>query len=90
LLILVLAGSGALANALPIAVVITLLIGIVTISYRQTIRAYPSGGGAYIVAHENLGRGAGLLAGAALMVDYVLTVSVSVAAGVLAVTSAVP
>src|SRR3970282_2333970 len=61
-----------------------------TISYRQTIRAYPSGGGAYLVAHETLGRGAGLLAGAALLVDYVLTVSVSVAAGVAAVTSAVP
>jgi len=90
LLILVLAGSGALGNALPIAAVIALLIAIVTISYRQTIRAYPSGGGAYIVAHENLGRGAGLLAGAALLVDYVLTVSVSVAAGVAAVTSAVP
>jgi len=90
LLILVLAGSGALDNALPISAVIGLLIVIVTVSYRQTIRAYPSGGGAYVVAHENLGRGAGLTAGAALLVDYVLTVSVSVAAGVAAVTSAVP
>jgi amino acid transporter len=90
LLILVLAGSGALKWSLPIAGVIALLIVIVTASYRQTIRAYPSGGGAYVVAHENLGRGAGLTAGAALLVDYVLTVSVSVAAGVAAVTSAVP
>ncbi len=66
------------------------LIGIVTVSYRQTIRAYPGGGGAYIVAYTNLGRFAGLVAGAALLVDYVLTVSVSTSAGVAAVTSAVP
>lgn len=90
LLMLVLAGSGALHNSLPIAAVIVLLLAIVTTSYRQTIKAYPGGGGAYIVAHENLGRGPGLLAGSALLVDYVLTVSVSVAAGVAAVTSAVP
>jgi len=90
LLVLLLAGSGALHNALPIAAVITLLLAIVTLSYRQTIKAYPSGGGAYIVAHDNLGRNAGLTAAAALMVDYTLTVSVSVAAGVAAVTSAVP
>jgi len=90
LIILVLAGSGALHNSLWIAGLIALLLGIVTISYRQTIKAYPSGGGAYIVAHENLGRGPGLVAGAALLVDYVLTVSVSVAAGVAAVTSAAP
>ncbi len=90
LIVLVLAGSGALHNALPIAGVIALLLAIVTLSYRQTIKAYPSGGGAYIVAHENLGRGPGLLAAAALMVDYTLTVSVSVAAGVAAITSASP
>src|SRR5438552_1424371 len=90
LLILLLAGSNTLHYALPIAGVIALLIVIVTASYRQTIRAYPSGGGAYIVALENLGRGAGLTAGAALLVDYVLTVSVSVAAGIAAVTSAIP
>ncbi len=90
LIVLVLAGSGALNRAMPIAMVITLLLGIVALSYRQTIRAYPSGGGAYIVAHENLGLGAGLLAAAALLVDYTLTVSVSVAAGVAAITSAVP
>lgn len=90
LIVLVLAGSGALHNSLPIAAVIAALIIIVTVSYRQTIRAYPSGGGAYIVAYTNLGRMAGLVAGAALLVDYVLTVSVSTSAGVAAVTSAVP
>jgi len=90
LIVLVLAGSGALHHSLPIAGVIALLIIIVTVSYRQTIRAYPSGGGAYIVAYTNLGRMAGLVAGAALLVDYVLTVSVSTSAGVAAVTSAVP
>ena len=77
LIVLVLAGSGALHNSLPIAAVIAALIMIVTVSYRQTIRAYPSGGGAYIVAYTNLGRMAGLVAGGALLVDYVLTVSVS-------------
>ncbi len=90
LIVLVLAGSGALHNALPIAAVIGLLLVMVTLSYRQTIKAYPSGGGAYIVAHENLGRAPGLAAAAALLVDYVLTVTVSVAAGVAAVTSAFP
>lgn len=90
LLVLVLAGTGSLHWSLPIAAVIAALIGIVTLSYRQTIRAYPSGGGAYIVAYENIGRTAGLVAGAALLVDYVLTVSVSTSAGVAAVTSAVP
>ncbi|MEK7248005.1 MAG: amino acid permease, partial [Chloroflexota bacterium] len=90
LLVLVLAGSGALHNSLPIAVVIGALIAIVTLSYRQTIRAYPGGGGAYIVAYTNIGRMAGLVAGSALLVDYVLTVSVSTAAGVAAVTSAIP
>ena len=90
LLVLVLAGSGVLTRSLPIALVIAALISIVTLSYRQTIRAYPGGGGAYIVALTNLGRTAGLVAGAALLVDYVLTVSVSTAAGVAAVTSAIP
>lgn len=90
LLVLILAGSVALTNSLPIALLIALLIGIVTLSYRQTIQAYPGGGGAYIVSLQNLGRPAGLVAGAALLVDYVLTVSVSTAAGVAAVTSAVP
>lgn len=72
----------------PITLVIAIVLGIVATSYRQTIHAYPSGGGAYIVAKENLGTNAGLVAGAALLVDYVLTVSVSLAAGVAAITSA--
>jgi len=90
LIALVLAGSVALSRALPIAAVIVLMLAILTLSYRQTIKAYPSGGGAYIVAHENLGQKPGLTAAAALMVDYVLTVAVSVAAGVAAITSAAP
>ena len=73
----------------PISIGIALLLAIVAASYRQTIHAYPSGGGAYIVAKENLGTTPGLVAGAALLVDYVLTVSVSIAAGVAAITSAV-
>lgn len=73
----------------PISIGIALLLGIVATSYRQTIHAYPSGGGAYIVAKENLGTTPGLVAGASLLVDYVLTVSVSIAAGVAAITSAV-
>src|SRR5882762_11819577 len=72
----------------PITLVIAIVLAIVATSYRQTIHAYPSGGGAYIVAKENLGTYAGLVAGAALLVDYVLTVSVSIAAGVAAITSA--
>lgn len=90
LIILALAGTGALIYSLPISLVVALLMAVVVVSYRQTQKAYPSGGGAYIVAHENLGRVPGLTAGAALMVDYVLLVSVSVAAGVAAITSAVP
>ena len=90
LLILVLAGTAALHYSVPIALAITALLAIVAISYQQTIHAYPSGGGSYIVARENLGAVPGLVAAAALLVDYVLTVSVSVAAGVAAVTSAMP
>jgi len=75
---------------IPIALAVAALMVIVILSYRQTIAAYPSGGGAYTVAGENLGVTAGLVAAAALLVDYVLTVAVSVAAAVLAVTSAVP
>ena len=73
----------------PISVVIAIVLGIVATSYRQTIHAYPSGGGAYIVAKDNLGVTPGLVAAAALLVDYVLTVSVSISAGVAAITSAV-
>lgn len=72
----------------PISIIIAVVLSIVATSYRQTIYAYPSGGGAYIVAKENLGTNAGLVAGASLLVDYVLTVSVSISAGVAAITSA--
>jgi amino acid transporter len=90
LLVLALAGSAALSYSLPIGIAIAVLIAIVVSSYRQTIRAYPQGGGAYIVARDNLGTIPALVAGAALLTDYVLTVSVSVAAGIAAVTSALP
>jgi len=90
LLVLVLAGTVALSYSLPISIAIAVLIAIVVSSYRQTIRAYPQGGGAYIVSKDNLGVPAGLVAGAALLIDYVLTVAVSVAAGIAALTSAVP
>ncbi len=90
LLVLVLAGSSALHLALPISLSIVTLLIVVVLSYRQTIFEYPGGGGAYTVAHDNLGRGAGLTAAAALLTDYVLTVAVSVAAGMAALTSAFP
>jgi len=90
MLVLVMAGAGALAYRIPIALAIASVLIIVIVSYRQTVRAYPSGGGSYIVAHENLGTLPGLVAAAALLIDYVLTVSVSVVAGVLAITSAAP
>ena len=90
LLVLILAGTIALSYSIPIGIAIAVLIAIVVSSYRQTIRAYPQGGGAYIVSKDNLGVSAGLVAGAALLIDYVLTVAVSVAAGVAALTSAVP
>lgn len=88
LLVLLAAGSIALGYLVPIVVGITILLGILALSYRQTIHAYPSGGGAYIVAKDNLGTQAGLIAGASLLVDYILTVAVSVSAGVAAITSA--
>ncbi|HTK37595.1 MAG TPA: APC family permease [Pyrinomonadaceae bacterium] len=82
-------GQGnAFAYVIPVSIAIAVLLGIVTVSYRQTIHAYPTGGGAYIVAKENLGTVPGLTAAAALLVDYVLTVSVSISAGVAAITSA--
>jgi len=88
--VLVLAGSAALGLAIWVAVAIALLLIVVAISYQQTIHAYPNGGGSYIVARVNLGPTPGLVAAASLMIDYVLTVSVSVAAGVAAITSALP
>src|SRR6185503_4711339 len=81
--------GGSFSYVVPVSVGIAVLLAIVATSYRQTIHAYPSGGGAYIVAKENLGTSPGLIAAAALLVDYVLTVSVSIAAGVAAITSAV-
>ncbi|WP_026852412.1 APC family permease [Geothrix fermentans] len=83
-------GPAVLSWSWPVAVGIVLLLTILTISYRQTIFAYPSGGGAYIVAKENLGELPAQVAGASLLVDYVLTVAVSVSAGVTAITSAFP
>src|SRR5258706_3629095 len=80
--------TDAFSRVIPISIAIALLLVIVAISYRQTIYAYPSGGGAFIVAKENLGTLPGLIAGASLLVDYILTVSVSIAAGVEAITSA--
>ena len=90
LVILALAGSVALGLSLPIAIAIAILLTIVTISYRQTIFAYPNGGGAYIVARENLGEKAALVAGSALLTDYVLTVAVSISSGVAQIISAFP
>jgi amino acid transporter len=87
---LVVAGTQAIDHVLPISLVIASLLAIVAFSYRQTIFAYPKGGGAYIVAKENIGSNAGLTAAASLLVDYTLTVSVSISAGVLAITSAFP
>ncbi|HEY8205366.1 MAG TPA: APC family permease [Pyrinomonadaceae bacterium] len=80
--------ANAFNYVVPITLVIVIVLIIVAISYRQTIFAYPSGGGAYIVAKDNLGTTAGLVAAGALLVDYVLTVSVSISAGVAAITSA--
>jgi amino acid transporter len=87
---LILAGVAALTVSTRIGMVIAGLLLIVAFSYRQTIHAYPSGGGAYIVAKDNLGPTAGLIAAAALLIDYVMTVAVSIAAGVAAVVSAFP
>ena len=90
LLVLVLAGASMakLTISVPIAIGIATLFAIVATSYRQTIRAYPQGGGAYRVSRENLGMVPGLVAGAALLMDYVLTVAVSMSAGVAAIASA--
>src|SRR5438132_4268520 len=76
-----------LSKLVPIAIVVCVLLAIVIVSYRQVIFAYPNGGGAYVVSRENIGEYAGLVAGASLMVDYVLTVAVSISAGVAAVVS---
>jgi amino acid transporter len=88
--VLTIGGVAALGLVTPIGAVIATMLAIVVFSYRQTIHAYPSGGGAYIVAKENLGRLPALIAASSLLIDYVLTVSVSIAAGVAAITSAFP
>jgi amino acid transporter len=88
--VLVIGGLATLAYARPIGFLIAGLLALVAFSYRQTIHAYPSGGGAYIVSKDNIGTNAALVAAAALLIDYTLTVAVSIAAGVAAVTSAFP
>jgi amino acid transporter len=88
--VLALAGAGALVLTLPITIVVVVVLAIVLTSYRQTIAAYPKGGGSYIVASDNLGTLPGLTAAAAILTDYVLTVAVSIAAGVAALTSIFP
>ncbi len=90
LVILVLAGTAFFALSIPISIAISLLLIVLTISYRQTIFAYPGGGGAYIVARDNLGEGPAQTAGASLLTDYILTVSVSIASGVAQIASAFP
>jgi amino acid transporter len=88
LFILAMAGAAAFGYAFPISLAIVVLLAIVTISYEQTIHAYPDGGGAYIVSRDNLGEMAARISGAALLTDYILTVSVSVSSGVAQITSA--
>ncbi len=90
LVILAAAGTTAFGYVVPISMVIVALLAIVVISYEQIIHAYPNGGGAYIVAYDNLGRFPALVAGAALLTDYILTVSVSVSSGVAQIVSAYP
>jgi len=87
---LVIAGAAGLSFQFPIALGITTLLLIVALSYSQTIRGYPSGGGSYVVARENLGNLPGLIAGGALLLDYILTAAVSLTAGVAAIASAFP
>src|SRR5579862_4422425 len=83
-------GAAGVSYILPISTAIVVLLAIVCFSYLQTIPAYPSGGGSYTVASDNLGRRAGLLAAAALMIDYVLVVAVGISAGIGALISALP
>ena len=90
MIILAVAGSAALGYVVPISIAIVTLMAIVTISYEQTIHAYPGGGGAYIVARDNLGELPAQTAGAALLTDYILTVAVSISSGVAQITSAFP
>ena len=87
---LLIAGSAGLSLAWPIGIAITVVLTIAAVSYYQTIHAYPSGGGSYVVARSNLGTLPGLIAASALMIDYVLTAAVSLTAGVDAIASAFP
>lgn len=87
-LVLALGGAAFLSLALPVAGGVAVLLVVLVASYRQTIAAYPNGGGAYVVSRDNLGRRPALVAASALLVDYVMTVAVSVTSGVVAVTSA--
>ena len=90
LVILAVAGTAAFGYVFPISIAIVLLMGIVSVSYEQTIHAYPGGGGAYIVSRDNLGETPAQIAGAALLTDYILTVAVSISAGVAQIISAYP
>jgi amino acid transporter len=90
LIVLIMAGTGVLSISIPIAIAIIILLAILTISYEQTIHNYPGGGGAYIVARDNLGEAPAQTAGAALLTDYILTVAVSISSGVAQITSAFP
>src|SRR5439155_8061109 len=90
LAVLIAASLGSVHLVLPVSIAIAAVLGIVVLSYTQTVQAYETSGGAYVVAKENLGTLPSLVAAAALLVDYVLTVAVSVAAGVLAITSTAP
>src|SRR4030067_1623665 len=90
LVILAAAGTQAFCYAFPISLVITVLLAIVTISYQQTIHAYPSGGGAYTVASKNLGITAALVAGGALLANYILLAAVAISSGVAQIVSAFP
>lgn len=88
--VLTVAGAAALGYVFPISIAIVILLLIVTISYEQTIHAYPGGGGAYIVSRDNLGEAPAQVAGAALLMDYILTVAVSISSGVAQIVSAFP
>jgi len=90
MMVLAAVGAGAFSLSIPISIAIVILLAILTLSYQQTIHAYPGGGGAYIVARDNLGELPALTAGAALLTDYVLTVAVSVSSGVAQIVSAFP
>jgi amino acid transporter len=90
LLVLVVAGAAAMGLALPVALAIVALLALLVVSYRQVVDAYPSAGGAYVVSRDNFGNVTAAVAGAALLIDYVLTVAVSVSSGVAAMTSVFP